>query len=70
MCSIVRSFSRRVWPRVRCFLSVLGQALLEIGSSITLCLCFGSLMNRMMRSTHCRDCRCDGGNSLLTVATG
>ena len=68
-CLIARSFRQRVWARVRFFLAVLGWVLLGIGCSVTLCFCFGSWMNRTMRSESCKDCENDGGNSLLTVAT-
>ena len=55
---------------VQSSVAVLGWVLLEIGCSIAICLCFGSLMNRMMRSESYRDYGCDGGNLLLIVATG
>ena len=57
-------------PHVLFFLAILGWVLLGIGHSITLCLCFSSLMNRIMKSERCKDCGRDNGNSLLTVATG
>ena len=68
-CLTVRSFRQRVWVSVRSFLAVLGWVLLGIGCSITLCLYFGSWMNRTMRSESCKDCGCDGGDSLLIVIT-
>ena len=56
--------------RVMWFLAVLGWVLLEIGCSVTLCLCFGSWMSRTIISESCKDCGCDGDDSLLTVTTG
>ena len=47
----------------------LGWVLFGIGYYVTICPCFNSLMDRMMRSESYRDCGCDGGNSLLIVAT-
>ena len=56
--------------RVMWFLAVLGWVLLEIGCSVTLCLCFGSWISRMMISEICRDYGRDGVDLLLTVTTG
>ena len=70
ICSTIKSFRRCMRAHVRSFLVVLGWVLLDIGCSVTLCLCFGSWMNRTMRSDSCRDYGCDGGDSLLTVTTG
>ena len=47
----------------------LGWVLFEIGYYVTICPCFDSLMDKMMRSESYRDYGCDGGNSLLIVAT-
>ena len=69
-CSTVRSFRQCVWAHVKSFLAVLGWVLLEIGYSITLCLCFGSWMNRTMRSESCKDYGHDGGDLLLIVTIG
>ena len=69
VCLTVKSFRQRVWARVRFFLAILGWVLLRIGCSFTLCFCFGSWMNRTMRSESCRDCGCGGSNLLLTMAT-
>ena len=69
-CSWGKNFIRRVEAHVRWFLAVLCWVLLRIGCSVTLCLCFSSWMSRTMRSESCRDCGCDGGDSLLTVTTG
>ena len=70
MCSTIKSFRRCMRAHVRSFLVVLGWVLLDIGCSVTVCLCFGSWMNRMMRSDSCRDYGRDGDDSLLTVTTG
>ena len=69
-CLIVKSFRKRVWACVQSFLAVHGWVLLVIGCFVMLCLFFGSLMNKMMRSESCRNCGCDDSNLLLTVATG
>ena len=51
------------------FMAGLGWVLFGIGYYVTICPCFDSLMDRMMRSESYRDSGCDGGNSLLIVAT-
>ena len=65
-----RNFRWRVEARVRFFPAVLGWVFLGIVCSVTLCLCFDSWMSKTMRSESCWDCGHDGGDSLLTVATG
>ena len=69
-CSIVKRFRQLVWVRVRFFLAVLGWVLLGIRCSVTLCLCFGSWMNIMMRSKSRRNYGRDSDDSLLTMNTG
>ena len=68
-CLTIRSFRQRMWARVRFFLAVLGWVLLGIGCSVMLCFCFGSWMNRTIRSKSCKDCGDDSSNWLLTMAT-
>ena len=53
-CSWARNLRRHVWARVQWFQVVLSWVLLEIDQSVTLCLCFSSLINRMMRFERCR----------------
>ena len=69
-CSTVKRFRQRVWVRVRFFMAVLGWVLLGIRCSVTLCLCFGSWMNIMMRSESRRNYGRDSDDSLLTMNTG
>ena len=63
--SEAENFWRRVVARVMYFLAVLCWVLLEIGCSVTLCLCFGSWMSRTTISESGRYCGRDGGDSLL-----
>ena len=69
-CSTVKRFRQLVWVRVRFFLAVLGWVLLGIRCSVTLCLCFGSWMNIMIRSESRRNYGRDSDDSLLTMNTG